>query len=289
MSPEPQAPADTGAPAPLVRALDRSEQVKTKVEKCATDLSSVNTVLRQEMAEGPPLQAIGEALDRSEEVETKAQECVADLATVNDALAEEIDERHLLEQQLIGSDAALAESQERERETRHRALHDTVTGLPNMTLFSDRLEAALIQAARHAWRLAVLFIDLDKFKSINDTHGHDVGDRVLQIVGQRLERFVRGGDTVSRRSGDEFLLLMLEAKDADTVAGFATKIVANLAATCEVDGVPLTVVPSIGIAIYPEDGQSARELLKNADMAMYAAKRLPQGPMLYSQMPKETV
>lgn len=286
MSPDSESPATVLAP--LARALDQSEQVKAKVEECATDLSSVNSVLKQELAEGLPLQVVEEALEKSEGVEAKVQECADDLATVNDALAEEIDERHLLEDQLSATDAALTESRVEERKARHLSLHDAVTGLPNMTLFTDRLESALTQAARHAWRLAVMFVDLDKFKEVNDTHGHEVGDRVLQMVARRLERFIRGGDTVSRRSGDEFLLLMLEAKDEDTVAGFAKKIVENIGATCEVKGVQLTVQPSIGIAIFPEDGQTPAELLKHADTAMYVAKRLKQGAMLYSQIARGT-
>ncbi len=272
--------------APLARALDQSEQVKAKVEECATDLSSVNTVLKQEIAAGVPLRAVEDALSKSEGVEAKVQECADDLATVNDSLAEEIDERHRMEDQLSTSEAELSESRLRERKARHDALHDAVTGLPNGTLFSDRLASALTQAGRHAWRLAVMFVDLDKFKSVNDRHGHDVGDRVLQIVARRLEQFVRGGDTVSRRSGDEFLLLMLEAKDEDTVAGFAVKIVENIAAPCEVKGLQLSVSPSIGIAIYPEDGASAEELLRHADMAMYAAKEHKLGAVLYSQIDK---
>jgi diguanylate cyclase (GGDEF)-like protein len=283
----PTSQADAASPvphAPLVRALDQSEQVKTKVEECAADLSAVNTVLKQEISEGVPVEVVEQALEKSEEVEAKVQECADDLATVNDALAEEIDERHLLEHRLTTVGAALDQSRVEERKARHQALHDPVTGLPNMTLFSDRLEAALVQAARHSWRLAVMFIDLDDFKAINDTHGHEAGDLVLRMVAQRLDRFVRGGDTVSRRSGDEFLLLMLEAKDADTVGIFARKIVDNVSATCEVHGVQLAVRPSIGIAVYPEDGATAAELLEHADTAMYCAKRLKQGFMQYSEV-----
>jgi diguanylate cyclase len=287
MSPDSESPA--GAVAPLARALDQSEQVKVKVEECVTDLSSVNSVLKQELAEGVPLAVVEAVLEKSEGVEAKVQECADDLATVNDSLAEEIDERHLLEDKLSTTDAALTESRVQERKARHLSLHDVVTGLPNMTLFTDRLDSALIQAARHAWRLAVMFVDLDNFKEVNDTHGHGIGDRVLEVVARRLERFIRGGDTVSRRSGDEFLLLMLEAKDEDTVAGFAQKIVENISAPCEVKGIQLTVNPSIGIAIYPEDGESAEELLKHADTAMYVAKRLRQGTMLYRQVSRGTL
>lgn len=271
-------------PAPLSRALDQSEQVKDKVEQCAAELSSVNAVLKEEITDGVPLHEVERALGMSEEVEVKVQQCAEDLATVNDALAEEIDERNNLQQQLSQTAAALSQSKVQERKARHLALHDPVTGLPNVTLFNDRLRSGLAQAQRHEWRLAVMFIDLDQFKGINDTHGHDVGDRVLQLVAQRLKTFVRSGDTVSRRGGDEFLFLMLEAKDEDNAANLAAKIIDTIAQPCEVEGVQLTVRPSIGIALFPEDGQSMQELLKNADIAMYAAKQQKSGRALYSQV-----
>ena len=270
--------------APLIRALDQSEQVKDKVEQCAAELSSVNAVLKEEITDGVPLHEVERALDMSEEVEVKVQQCAEDLATVNDALAAEIDERKDLEHQLSRSAAALSHSKVQERKLRHLALHDPVTGLSNLTLFNDRLRSALAQAQRHEWRLAVMFLDLDEFKGINDTHGHDVGDRVLQMVAQRLQTFVRGGDTVSRRGGDEFLFLMLEAKDEINAANLAAKIIDNVAQPCEVAGVKVNVRPSIGIALYPEDGRSVEELLKNADIAMYAAKQQKSGRALHSQV-----
>lgn len=269
---------------PLIRALDQSEQVKDKVAQCAVDLSSVNAVLKEEIADGVPLQEVERALNQSEEVEVKVQECAEDLATVNDALAVEIDERSDLEHKLSKSAAALSQSRLQERKLRHLALHDTVTGLANRTLFNDRLLHDLAQAKRHAWRLAVMFIDLDEFKSVNDTYGHDAGDRVLQTVAQRLKAFVRGGDTVSRRGGDEFLFLMSEAKDQATAAGLAAKIIDKIAEPCEVKGAKITVRASVGIALYPENGQSAEELLKNADLAMYAAKQQKRGALLYGQL-----
>ena len=277
-------PSEVPLPAPLIRALDQSEQVKDKVEQCAVELSSVNAVLKEEITDGVPLDQVERALDMSEEVEVKVQQCADDLATVNDALAEEIDERKDLEHQLSKSTAALSRSKVQERKLRHLALHDSVTGLSNLTLFNDMLRNGLAQAQRHKWRLAVMFIDLDEFKGINDTHGHDVGDRVLQMVAQRLQTFVRGGDTVSRRGGDEFLFLMLEAKDRDNAANLAAKIIDNVEQPCEVEGVKVTVKPSIGIALYPEDGQSVQELLKNADIAMYAAKQQKSGRALYGQV-----
>jgi diguanylate cyclase (GGDEF)-like protein len=173
------------------------------------------------------------------------------------------------------------------QQSRHDALHDGVTGLPNLTQFKDRLENALAQAQRHDWRLAVMIIDLDALKSINDTHGHDVGDRVLQLVARRLQTMVRGGDSVGHRGGDEFLFLMLEAKDEANAAGFAGTIIERIGEACGVDGASLTVGSSIGIALYPEDGRTAGELLEHADLAMYAAKRQRKGVELHSRMPRQ--
>jgi diguanylate cyclase (GGDEF)-like protein len=191
---------------------------------------------------------------------------------VNAALAVEIEERHHLEDQLAASAIALSESRAAELKAKRTALHDAVTGLPNLTLFNDRLNTALAQAQRHGWRLAVMFIDLDDFKSVNDLHGHQVGDRILQTVARRLQTMVRSSDTLSRRSGDEFLFLMLEAKDKTNVESFAARIVANICEPCDIDGLQLTVNASVGLAIFPEDGLTAQALLARADSAMYGVK-----------------
>lgn len=232
-----------------------------------------------------PLAKVEQALDQSEAIEVKVQEAAAELVAVNDALAAEIDERHRLEAELSKSNAALFKSRTDERATRATASRDAVTGLPNLTLFNDRLHAALAQSQRHQWRFAVLFVDLDGFKAVNDTYGHDVGDSLLKLVGERLKRGIRAGDTVSRRSGDEFLLLMSEAKNEATAAAFAEKIAQCVALPYEVEGVTLLLKASVGIALYPEDGQSAQELLKHADVAMYLAKQHKTGPALYSSRP----
>lgn len=271
---------------PLARVLDQSEDVQVKVEEAAEDLSTVNTALKQDPSmTGAQRREVKQALAKSAQVEIKVQESADELETVNEALAEEVDERVDLEHQLSRSKTALSASRAQEKQSRHDALHDGVTGLSNMTLFKDRLENALSQAQRHDWRLAVMFIDLDAFKSINDRYGHDVGDRVLQLVARRLEALVRGGDTVSRRGGDEFLFLMLEAKDEANAVAFAGTLIERIGEACEVDGSSLTVSSSIGIAMYPEDGRTAQELLKHADLAMYAAKQQKKGVVLHSQMP----
>jgi diguanylate cyclase (GGDEF)-like protein len=127
-----------------------------------------------------------------------------------------------------------------------------------------------------------MFIDLDKFKAINDSYGHDAGDKVLKIVSERLHTSVRGADSVGRQGGDEFLYLMLEVKDESDVAHIAEKLIETIGKPCEFDGLALSVKPSIGIALYPQDGRSAQVLLKNADSAMYKAKQSEKGYSFYA-------
>jgi diguanylate cyclase (GGDEF)-like protein len=117
-----------------------------------------------------------------------------------------------------------------------------------------------------------LFIDLDDFKKVNDSHGHDIGDRLLQAVAQRIESSVRAEDTVGRHGGDEFVCLVLDLEKEHNIEIIANKIRDAIAATCEIEGVQFTVKASIGIAIHPQDGQTPEELFKSADKAMYRAK-----------------
>lgn len=261
------------APAPLHRALGQSEQVKVKVEEAARELGDVNAVLKEDADAGMPVPQVKRALDKSEAVEVKVQEAAEELVAVNDALTLEVSERDALERRLSQTDAALLKSRAAEEKAQQRALHDELTALPNATLFGDRVANAIDQARRHRWRLAVMFLDLDDFKRINDTHGHETGDRVLQHVAQCLRHIVRGGDTIARRGGDEFLVLMLEVQDDDSAMAFATKLRAHLAEDCEIDGTVLRAQVSVGVALFPDDGDSAPALQKAADTAMYTAKR----------------
>ena len=269
---------DTVKPAPLLeKALSQSEQVKNKVEECAQELAVVNTVLKEELVEHLPLEDIQEALTQSEKIEEKVQECAEDLHVVNTALAEEITERKKLEQQLVDSEAE-------EEKNRYLAYHDATTGLANRTLFNDRLDQALVQAERHARSFAIMFIDLDKFKNINDTYGHDIGDKVLHTVGERLQACVRDEDTVSRIGGDEFLCLLMEVEEEASVASIADSMVEKCAQPCEIQDLSLIVKPSIGIAIYPRDGTTSETLIKNADAAMYKAKQGKGGYFFFAQI-----
>ncbi|MGE5652334.1 EAL domain-containing protein [Noviherbaspirillum sp. UKPF54] len=159
----------------------------------------------------------------------------------------------------------------------HQSFHDTLTGLPNRLLLEDRMRQATAHLGRQHAPVAVLFIDLDRFKDINDTLGHASGDRLLQEVAERLGRCVREGDTVARLSGDEFVVLLAGLHDVQDAALVASKIVRAVGEPCQLGGRELRVSPSIGIAIFPDDGQNMDELLRNADTAMYHAKQEGRG------------
>ena len=154
----------------------------------------------------------------------------------------------------------------------HLAQHDSLTNLPNRVLLNDRITQAIAFAKRHGTHLAVLFLDLDNFKHINDSLGHEIGDKLLQSVAQNLSACVRGSDTVSRLGGDEFVVLVTEDKYAEDAAVTADKILSALAAPHSIAGQALHVTTSIGISVYPADGQDAETMIKNADTAMYQAK-----------------
>lgn len=161
--------------------------------------------------------------------------------------------------------------------SRHAALHDVLTGLPNRALFKDRLDHGLAQARRQGWGLAVLFVDLNGFKAINDTQGHDVGDAVLQAIAQRLKDNTRGEDTVSRYGGDEFLYLLTRIQDTANITTVAEKVVQSVQAPNDIRLREKTftarVKASVGIATFPNDGTTAEQLIERADEAMYRAKR----------------
>jgi diguanylate cyclase (GGDEF)-like protein len=152
------------------------------------------------------------------------------------------------------------------------AFHDGLTGLPNRRLFSDRLTMALAHVRRNRKKLGVMILDLDKFKHINDTLGHPVGDRLLRVVGERLTKMLRKEDTVARIGGDEFMLLLPEISRADDVILVAERILALFTEPVDVDGHELHVTTSIGFALYPENGEDGDSLIKNADIALYVAK-----------------
>lgn len=167
----------------------------------------------------------------------------------------------------------ITELKRQQAEIFHLAYHDPLTGLPNRRLLLDRLELALGLARRHGRELALMFLDLDHFKQINDTHGHDGGDELLRGVAERLQQAVRGSDTVSRQGGDEFVILLPEIGSAAQAEQTARRILQLLREPVAVKGTPLAVGVSIGIAFCPGDAETVDALLLEADAAMYAAKQ----------------
>ena len=159
-----------------------------------------------------------------------------------------------------------------EEKVLHLAQFDTVTGLPNRNLFNDRLGLMLAQARRNAWSLGILFVDLDRFKAVNDTYGHAAGDMLLRQVATRLKECLRDTDVVGRLSGDEFALVLSNLAKADDAGLVAQKILGTLAAPFDLDGQQSYISASIGIALFPSDGTEPDTLVKNADIAMYRAK-----------------
>ena len=154
---------------------------------------------------------------------------------------------------------------------------DVLTGTPNRALMLDRLKNAITIARRRGTRMAVLFLDLDAFKQINDTLGHAAGDELLQVVARRLEALVRDSDTVSRHSGDEFLVLLAELAQPSDAALMAAKMLATLAEPVQLGDQCIAIAASVGIATYPENGDDAPTLIGRADAAMYRAKRRGRG------------
>jgi len=166
----------------------------------------------------------------------------------------------------------ITEAKESEEQIRFQAYHDALTGLPNRLLLKDRLAVAINHAQRGGGKVAVIFLDLDNFKNINDSLGHIVGDWLLQSVAYRLLKLMREEDTVARLGGDEFVVMIEEVVNPREVVNVARRIIEAFAAPVTVGSHELFVTPSLGITLYPEDGRDADTLIKNADMAMYQAK-----------------
>lgn len=265
----------------LDTALDQSHDVKAEVEACAEDIGSANDLAKARISSGASTLPAAQALQDGLAIELRVQGCADDLQQVTDNLAHGLDEVRAVEQALnrsrvalAESEAALAASRDAERTASQLALHDQKTGLPNRTLFDDRLAQAIAGAERHGWMLAVMFLDLDNFKLVNDTHGHAAGDSVLTVVAQRLMRNARDEDTVCRNGGDEFLYLLIDPTGRDAVARIAGLVREAIESPIALGALQFAIRPSIGIALYPDHGTSGQALIAHADAAMYRAKQL---------------
>lgn len=173
-----------------------------------------------------------------------------------------------------GTGRDVTEQKQAEERIRHMAHYDALTDLPNRALLHDRINQAIAQSRRGGRGLALLFIDLDRFKNVNDSLGHAVGDRLLRAVAERLRASTRSTDTVSRLGGDEFVVALTDLRQAADCGHVAQKILAALSAPYELDRQELRVTPSVGISIYPQDGEDVETLMRNADAAMYHAKEM---------------
>ena len=256
----------------LSTVIAHSESIKDMVQVCTDDLSVVNTVLKEELSSKNSQPSIKNAIKKSSTVENKMQSAVDELDIVNIALKDEVKEREIIEQELekviIEKDIATEAS-----------LHDALTGLPNRALFYDRLEHGLEQAKRHNWNLAVMFLDLDKFKQINDEYGHDIGDKVLLSVAKKLKENTRSDDSICRLGGDEFLYLLMEVKNEREVTKIIKKLIKTIELPCDDIAKNLIVELSIGVSLFPKNADNLADLIKSADVAMYAAK---QGKLGYA-------
>jgi diguanylate cyclase (GGDEF)-like protein len=245
----------------LIEMLGQSEQVQELIRQSVEELSSATN--------GDALFGADNVFDSRLGVTRQLRDASKKLTTVIQSLRVEIRDRNMI-------DHLLAAAVEQEEGARSASLHDGLTGLPNHLLFKDRLEQGIAQAKRHRWTLAVMFIDLDNFKTVNDTYGHQAGDSVLQTVATRLRHITRQDDTISRYGGDEFLYLLSQIRDERDISVIADNILKAIQAPCQenvldVDANPI-VKASIGISVYPRDGTTVGALIRSADGAMYEAK-----------------
>jgi diguanylate cyclase (GGDEF)-like protein len=279
--------------ASLAHVLVENEKIEATVEKAAGDLMLVNDTLKKDATSLPVTRR---ALTRNEDVEREVSKAAADLKLVNVTLANEMAERSVIESELACVRIDLAEARDdlldaraREKAAQEAALHDALTGLPNRASFEESLDHGLTQAKRHGWRLAVLFIDIDDFKSLNDSYGHGLGDQVLRTTAARLRSFFREEDLICRWGGDEFVCLLMDVQQEDSVVRLAKELSERISEVRKVDEVTLVTELSIGIAMFPEDGETADALVRNADTAMYAAKGTKTRVVLFRELGERPV
>jgi diguanylate cyclase (GGDEF)-like protein len=271
----------------LEHVLNEAQDIHERVEDAASSLSSINETLEKNKKTSVSVETVEAVLVENKETEDQVAEAASDLKEVNAKLVEEVTERVAIESKLADMTLELVETRKelsksycREEEARQIAFQDALTGLPNRLLSDQFLDHELTHAKRHNSKLALMLIDVDKFKSINDSYGHDVGNNVLVIIANRLKDFVREEDIVSRWGGDEFVCILLDVKENKDAVCKAGIIRDQIAKPFKVAEMVFSIQVSIGIAIYPEDGETADSLFKNADRAMYKAKKTERGVTL---------
>ena len=209
----------------------------------------------------------GRSLDLTFRIAT----CAGDEIVVSSQAELEFD-NHGRPELLVGTLLDVTDRTKAEQEIHHLANYDTLTGLPNRNLLHDRLQQAIVQSARMEGSVGVLFLDLDRFKGVNESLGHKAGDQLLRTVAERLRVCVRESDTLARVGGDEFVVILSVVADEDGVSSAASKILAIISEPFVIEEQELYLTASIGVAVYPNDGTDVQTLLKHADLAMYQAK-----------------
>lgn len=272
--------ADAKASTSVELALVKSQEVKEIIVECAVDLSTTTQNMEAGVAQGATLLATLATLAQTGKMDGKVREWVEELHGVNEALTQGMNDLKRTEVALEESRKSLEESQqalanalEEIKQVRDLALHDALTGLPNRELFNDRLGYAIALAHRRDWNLAVMFVDLDGFKGINDSLGHAAGDEVLTRTAKRLTKKLRFADTVSRYGGDEFVLLLMNPQAHSNIQRIAEEVLAELAEPFMFGDQELTIRASLGVSVYPDHSQDSAELIQKADAAMYVAKK----------------
>ena len=282
--PEPLSEAVLAERKPLSLVLGKSQEVKFRISKCSEELSWAHDLLKNKLIALSDLLTAEEMLADSLAVKVRVKECADDLNAINTTLAQTIDALKHSEMSLADAlkvlaltEAALATAEVEKQKSAMLALYDHTTGLPNRRLFDDRLTQAIASAERHQKTLAVMFLDVDRFKGINDTLGHAVGDEVLKEVARRLSLHTRDEDTACRNGGDEFLFLLMNPQGRENIERVAVLILRDTAAPVDTGQVNIVINASIGIAVFPDNGTTGEELIKNADSAMYKAKHQKTG------------
>lgn len=253
-------------------------------------LSAVKSRLRLTVGELLAVLPEHQLPDAAHRVQASVLECVNALDQLQLTLSHEFTRRQQLEREVAETQAVLAQARDQlattraeERHARHLALHDSLTALPNRSSFHERLEQALADPELRRRGLALLYVDLDGFKAVNDEHGHDAGDEMLRIVAARLARSVRDDDMVSRVGDDEFACLLPDVPSREQLSHLACKMFDAVSAPMKIGPLKLTIHARIGIAVCPTDGASAEALLKSADEAMYRAKRQKTGYAFFAE------
>lgn len=239
------------------------------LREATADLRHVTADQREETAD--LREEIADLREQTADLREESTKAKAALSALAGERMREVNERLVIA--TIHAQTLTENAEQASAQMAHMAEHDFLTGLPNRSLLIDRLTQAIALGQRHAKRVALMYLDLDNFKHINDTLGHEVGDQLLQSVAKRLQTCVRLSDTVSRQGGDEFVVLLAEVEAARDAALSAEKLIKAMAEPHLIGGHHLHITVSIGISLYPDDGGDVDTVIRNADTAMYHAKR----------------